>query len=110
MNTNTPPTFCYRCTIRVAHDDCDAVRQLAQAAATTPAQAWRQAMVELNHATHAYHRAINATETASEVCNFAWFDAARTAEREAAERYTCAVRAEHVTRAAVLAATQAVLR
>lgn len=77
--------------------------------ATTATQAWRAASMELDHATLAYHQAIDATERAAAVCNFAWYDAARSTEREAAERYVLAVRGEHVTRAAMVDATRAAM-
>jgi hypothetical protein len=109
-----PRPFCYRCTIRVAHTDCDVVLHLEQQQApTTPAlapmQAWQAATTELADAGHAYHQAIDATERAAASCNFAWYDAARSTEREAAERYTLAVRGEHVTRQVLADATRAVL-
>lgn len=81
-------------------------RLAAQAAATTPAQAWRGATIELDRATRAYHQAIDGTERAASCCNFAWYDAARSTEREAAVRYALAVRGEHVTRAVMVDATR----
>lgn len=109
--TTTHP-FCYRCTIRVAHDDCDVVRHLEQQAAPTTAalmQAWHAATTEVIDARHAYHQAIDATEQAAASCKFAWYDAARSTEREAAERYALAVRGEHVTRQAMVDATRAAM-